>query len=66
LQHLCREMCRLQNSHTRDREIHLLELKVAHSIMPESRPSRTPVAPKSGLLGPFRPNDHMGEGVDVR
>jgi hypothetical protein len=65
LQCLCREMCRLQNSHTRNREIHLLEIKAAHSIMPESRPSRTSVAPKSGLLGPFRPNDHREGGCPV-
>ena len=31
LQRLCRELCRLQNSHTRNREVRLLETKATHS-----------------------------------
>jgi hypothetical protein len=60
LERLCRELCRLQNSHTRNREVHLLETKASVAAKPP--PSRTPVAPNSGLLGPFRAKDHMGGG----
>jgi hypothetical protein len=54
LQRLTQELCRLQNSHLRNRELRLLEIKAGHPIVPQSPPNRTPVASKSGLLGPFR------------
>jgi len=58
LQHLCRELCRLQNSHSRNRELRLLEIKT--SVVAKSHPNRAPIAPNSGLLGPFRAKGHMG------
>jgi hypothetical protein len=64
LQRLCRELCRLQNAHTRKSELRLMELKATQPIVPKSRPGRAPIASKSDLLGPFRTKDHMG-GVVV-
>ena len=62
LQRLCRELCRLQNSHTRDREVRLLETKAAIAIAPKPRPNRASVVPKSEPIGPFRTNNPMGGG----
>ena len=62
LQRLCQELCRLQNSHTRHREIRLMELKATHALAPKSSANRNPFVAKSGLSGPFRANDHKGEG----
>ena len=62
LQRLCRELCRLQNSRTRHREVLLLQAKVASTIAPKPRPSRAPVVPKSNPLGAFRTKDHKGGG----
>jgi hypothetical protein len=58
LQRLCQELCRLQNSHTHNRELRLRELKAA----PLPTTSRAPIAAKSGLLGPFRAKDPTGGG----
>jgi hypothetical protein len=60
LQRLSQELCRLQNSRTRDRELHLMELKATHTLSPKSSSNRSPIAPKPGLSGPFRANDPMG------
>jgi hypothetical protein len=54
LQRLTQELCRLRNSHLRNRELRLLEIKAGHPVISQSHPNRSPVAAKSGLLGPFR------------
>ena len=62
LQRLCQELCRLQNSHTRNRELTLMEVKAAQAVAPKSSPNRAPFEPELSLLGPFRAKDHRGEG----
>jgi hypothetical protein len=45
LQRLCLEHCRLQKSHTRNRELRLLELKAAAEFTRKSNPNRASIKP---------------------
>jgi len=51
LQRLCQELCRLQNSHTRNREIHLMELKAGYSVAPKSGPNRAKIGASRAFWG---------------
>jgi hypothetical protein len=62
LRRLTREMCRLQNSHLRARELRLLEAKAGRSFQPKSRAGSALFQPESELIGSFRTKNHQGGG----
>lgn len=51
LQRLCQELCRLQNSHTRNPELSLMELKASQSLTSKIVDQ---IVPDRGKIGPSR------------
>jgi hypothetical protein len=62
IRRLSGELCRLQRSHLRGRELRLLEAKAAAAFNPKTNPIQHRFNPKSELFGSSRAKDHMGVG----
>ena len=54
LRRLSQELCRLQRSHLRGRELRLLEVKAVSLCKPKSNPNRTGFAPNQAQIGAVR------------